>query len=116
MNTDDSASTTEELRQEVATLRQQNEEHRRLASFPTLNPNPVLEFDLHGQVIYINPAAHQILSQLAQTDAHLFLPDDFAEMSSTARSEGVFQSNREIKLLDRTFEESIWYSQEYDSI
>ncbi len=116
MNIDDSASTIEALRQEVATLRQQNEEYRRLASFPELNPNPVLEFDLQGQVIYFNPAAHQILSQLALTDAQLFLPDDFAEMSSTARSDGVFQSNREMELLDRTFEESIWYSQEYDSI
>ena len=59
---------------EVATLRQQNEEYRRLASFPQLNPNPVLEFDRDGQVVYLNPAAQQTLSRLGMTDARDFSP------------------------------------------
>jgi len=77
MKADEFSATLEALRQENAFISRQNEELRRLASFPQLNPNPVLEFDRQGQVIYINPAARKILSQLGLTDAHLFLSDDF---------------------------------------
>ena len=115
MNTNDAASTIEKLQQEIAGLRQQNEEYRRLASFPQLNPNPVFEFDRNGQVVYLNPAARQALSQLGLPDAHLFLPDDFAEIMHTSRAKKVTRSNREVKIDGHIFYESIHYSQEYDT-
>ena len=37
-----------------------------LASFPERNPNPVLEVDFEGRVHYMNPAASQILPDLAE--------------------------------------------------
>jgi PAS domain S-box-containing protein len=43
-------------------LREQNLE--RLASFPELNPNPVIEVDLTGQVYYQNPAAKRLFPDL----------------------------------------------------
>ena len=116
MNTDDYASKIEELQKEVATLRQQNEEYRRLASFPQSNPNPVLEFNQDGKLLYLNPAASQILSQHGLDDAHIFLPNDYAEMSRTARENKVTQSLREMRIESQIIEENIYYSHEFDSI
>ena len=116
MDTKEFISTIEELQQEVTSLRQQNEECRRLASFPQLNPNPVLEFDRNGKLIYLNPAASQILSHIGSTDATVFLPGDFAEMSRTASEKEVLPTFREMKIDRYIFGETIYYSQEYDSI
>jgi nitrogen fixation negative regulator NifL len=115
MDMNNLASTIEELQQEVASLRQKNEEYRRLASFPQSNPNPVFEFDRNGQLIFLNAAAHQILSQLDQTDARVFLPTDFAEMGKAASENEITQSFRETRIEDHIYDESIYYSQDYDT-
>ena len=39
-------------------------EMKRLASFPRLNPNPIAEVDLMGQIHYLNPAAERLLPDL----------------------------------------------------
>jgi PAS domain S-box-containing protein len=47
-----------------------------LASFPRLNPYPIVEVDLQGQVHYLNPAAEKMLPGLPQQDAaHAWLAD-----------------------------------------
>ena len=43
-----------------------NRELTRLASFPEMNPNPVIEFDIHQQVTYINPAGKKIFPDLQE--------------------------------------------------
>lgn len=54
--------------------RTQAEETLRLASFPALNPNPIVELDLTGQVWYANPAAQRLFPDLhSQGLAHPFL-------------------------------------------
>ena len=113
MNTDEFASTVEELQRELATLRQQNDEYRRLASFPQSNPNPILEFDRKGQVVYLNPAAQQTLSGLGMTDARIFLPDDFMEMCKTANEKSNAHFVREVMLGEFVFGETISFPAEY---
>ena len=50
------------------------EEILRLASFPRLNPNPVIELDSAGELSYLNPAAEQLFPGLsAQGVAHPLL-------------------------------------------
>jgi nitrogen fixation negative regulator NifL len=115
MNTDDFASTIEELQQQIGTLRQQNDEFRRLASFPQSNPNPILEFDRHGQVVYINPAAQQTLSALGMTDARIFLPDDFMEMCKTANEKPNVHFVGEVMLGEFIFGETIYFPAEYET-
>ena len=113
MNTDEFASTIEELQREVATLRQQNDEYRRLASFPQSNPNPILEFNRKGQVVYLNPAAQQTLSGLGMTDARIFLPDDFMDMCKTANKKSNAHFVGEVRLGEFIFGETISFPDEY---
>ena len=48
-----------------------------LASFPQLNPNPIIEVDMTGAVIFYNPAALAVLRQLGHpADTHAFVPPD----------------------------------------
>ncbi len=43
-----------------------NQELTRLATFPEMNPNPVIELDIQGQVTYINPAGIRLFPDLIQ--------------------------------------------------
>ncbi|MEJ2659460.1 MAG: LuxR C-terminal-related transcriptional regulator [Desulfobacteraceae bacterium] len=56
--------------------RQAEAETKRLASFPVLNPRPVVEVDLSGHVHFANPAAEQMLPGLCeQGPEHPWLAD-----------------------------------------
>lgn len=53
-------------------------EIKRMSSFPLLNPNPVLEVDPAGAVIFCNPSARQFLAQQGlDTDGRQFIPADW---------------------------------------
>ncbi|WP_308254910.1 FHA domain-containing protein [Geminocystis sp. GBBB08] len=41
---------------------------KRLASFPELSPNPIIEFDFNGKIIYTNPAANVCIGELFTDD------------------------------------------------
>ena len=43
----------------------------RLAAFPQQNPNPVLEVDFSGRVIFSNPATRKVLENLGMDKATL---------------------------------------------
>ena len=62
----ESSGEVAELRRRVAELEAKESEHRQtekllalLASFPSQNPNPVIETDLDGRVSYLNPVARE---------------------------------------------------------
>ena len=60
----------------ITARKRAEEEMERLASFPTLNPNPIVEVDLEGRVQYLNPAAERLFPDLQQTGpAHPWLAD-----------------------------------------
>jgi len=58
------SATLKDLQRESSDLRIREENLERLASFPELNPNPVIEVDLNGQVYYQNPAAQKLFPDL----------------------------------------------------
>ena len=80
-----------------------------LASFPELNPHPVIETDLKGQVIFCNAATMSILKELnAPDDVRLFLPQDLTEIIKRLEqgNDGQYIS-RDVEINGRVFAESI---------
>ncbi|MDI6696917.1 MAG: histidine kinase dimerization/phospho-acceptor domain-containing protein [Anaerolineales bacterium] len=84
-----------------------SDQARRLASFPEMNPNPVLEVDINGKIIYANPAATAFLEGAGLSDPTAYLPGDIVEiLRRVAQGEwGVVL--REVTLGERVFLESI---------
>ena len=94
------------------TQRKKTEEKiKHLASFPELNPNPVIETDLKGQVLFYNAATMSILKKLdAQDDVRFFLPRDLnavIEKLKQGNEKQYFSS--EVEIGGRVFTESITY-------
>jgi PAS domain S-box-containing protein len=86
----------------------QRREREHLASFPVLNPNPVLELDASGRVVFHNESATRTLHRLGLgEDPRALLPPDIdAILARLARGEpGALR--REVRAADATFDLSI---------
>jgi PAS domain S-box-containing protein len=85
------------------------ERTRHLASFPQLNPSPVLEIDLSGEITFCNPAARRVLENLGmdKEDYTLFLPSDFNAILSgwDGKTETIIE--REIVIKGKVFAEIV---------
>jgi PAS domain S-box-containing protein len=58
-------------------------EIRHLASFPQLTPVNIIETDLGGRILFINPAMENTLAALGISDPGLFIPVDFLEKAAS---------------------------------
>jgi PAS domain S-box-containing protein len=81
-----------------------------LASFPELNPNPVIETDLQGQIIYYNTATTTMLKKLSipDDDIRFFLPHDLTKIIKELEqgNDGRY-TLREVEINGRVFIESV---------
>ncbi len=96
---------------------QAQEEILRLASFPRLNPSPVIEIDASGAVSYLNPAAEREFPDFAEKgQAHPLLQSS-ADMIGSLR-EGKEQGDaiHECRLGETIYELHISYVREVDLI
>jgi PAS domain S-box-containing protein len=81
------------------------ERTRHLASFPQLNPNPVLELDLSGRIIFCSPAAALFMESCGRENddfGSLLFPDFDAILRELAGESGK-NIYREIAVKDRVF-------------
>jgi PAS domain S-box-containing protein len=100
---------------DISERKQSEAEARRLSSFPELNPTPILEISMDGEVIYANPATLATLAQIDVTDTRAFLPDDFANILKTADATHT-QFRRLVKIKGLTFGETVNYTPEFQSM
>jgi PAS domain S-box-containing protein len=87
-----------------------------LASFPQLNPNPVLEVDAAGKVIFANPATNRILEGLgmAENEVEAFLPPDLGEILRNWDRVSETTGYREIVIGERVFGETLFLTPRFE--
>jgi GAF domain-containing protein len=91
--------------QQTGQLRQANEEVARLGSFPELNPAAIVEFDLAGEVHYMNPAAAELFPECRRAGLQSPILADVEALVATLHEEGEQSHLREIEIGD------VWYQQ-----
>jgi PAS domain S-box-containing protein len=98
-------STTRKLEEKVAEHKEMEERIAHLASFPELNPNPVVEIDFTGQVYYQNSAAKRLFPDLSiQGSSHPYL-------AGVAALIGAAQIQKDISLVREQEVGTSWYHQ-----
>jgi PAS domain S-box-containing protein len=94
-----------QLQTEIAERKRAEEENAWLASFPQLNPAPIVEVDLDGHVNYLNLAAQKLFPDLQEYEYnHPWL----ADWVSVARS---FCEGETRTLVREVFVDGNWYQQ-----
>ncbi len=76
-----------------------------LASFPQLNPNPILETDASGTITFVNPATQKLLKELGMDDrdASVFLPADLGSILAGWDKKSETIMHREVYIQGRVF-------------
>jgi|GEM_PF-5391100 len=90
---------------DVSEQRKSREEIAYLAGFPRLNPNPIAEVDLDGQVRFCNPAAKKLLPDLPQRGKDHPWLRDWSSVRQAVDQRGQNQFVREAAIGGR------WYRQ-----
>ncbi len=100
---------------DITDLKQAEDQTKHLASFPQMNPNPVIEVDSSGKVIFANPAAQRVLEilDMDKGDISVFLPPDFGDILKGLEKYTESTLHREITIKDRVFEETIHLSSQF---
>lgn len=106
-----------EIFEDITERKQAEQKIKHLASFPKLNPKPVLELDLSGKIIFYNQTCLKILEDLEiQRDISVFVPDDIQEIIKSLMGRGVNSIYKEIKIGDKTFKEDIFFVPQFDTL
>jgi len=94
---------------DVTEKRRAEEQQARLASFPQLNPNPIVEVDLLGQIHFCNPAAEvKFPDLLALGSAHPWLAD-WESVVHEFHAMGRREVSREIVIEDSFYQQTMHY-------
>jgi PAS domain S-box-containing protein len=102
---------------DLTARKQQEREILRQASFPRVNPNPVLEADTAGRITYFNQAAHETIEKFGGVAAISdFLPGDFDEIVATARMTGENHFRREVRIADAHFLVTVSYVEMFNTV
>lgn len=95
---------------------QAQEKILRLASYPRLDPNPVIEISSAGEVTYVNPAAEKLFPDLSAMGCRHPLLQGSEQLFAAFRQGESEQVVREVNLENATYEQHISYIREIDLI
>jgi signal transduction histidine kinase/pSer/pThr/pTyr-binding forkhead associated (FHA) protein len=88
----------------------------RLASYPELTPNPILEIDLKGAVTYLNPSAVLEFPMIQKHGMEHPILSGLLNMVKVLRETRAKFFVREVELADKVFEQHVHYISESDLI
>lgn len=98
---------------DITDRKKAEEKIRHLATFPRMNPMPVIELDRDGTIMFCNEATHRILQRLGEEDdPSLFFPAGMEEILcdlARGRTEPYYG---EVQIRGATFGENIYFSPE----
>jgi two-component system, cell cycle sensor histidine kinase and response regulator CckA len=77
-------------------------EIRKLAAFPRVNPNPILEFAANGTISYFNDAAQKLAASLHQAELQCILPPDAGTIAKECLATGKNRLRLEVVVAGRT--------------
>lgn len=75
---------------------------QRLAAFPKVNPNPILEFGSDAEISYSNEAAGRLVTELEKTVVQDILPPHAQAIVRHCLDSGHSHLQQEVKIQDRT--------------
>ena len=102
---------------DITRRKEMEKELERQASFPRLNPNPVLEADTAGNITYANAASFAALEKLGlKNRTRAFLPRDLPKIVRTAAATGESLFYREVEINGAFFGASIHFPREFPVI
>jgi PAS domain S-box-containing protein len=87
-----------------------------IASFPQLNPDLILEVDRSGRVLFVNPAMEEALRRTESPDPRVFIPSGCLDRVNRDPPGGRMQWKSEISFGGRTYEETLYYTPEFDTL
>lgn len=88
----------------------------RLASYPELTPNPIIEIDLQGNITYANPAAVMEFKNIQALGMQHPILIGLQELATRVGKQREKVNIREVELGDRIYEQSIHYIYESELI
>ncbi len=103
-----------ETNTDVTERKQAEQERTRLASFPILNPNPIIESSLDGTILFANPAALRLFPDLYQRGvSHPYVADwellkDACTLGKTV--------HRDVSLAQRWYQQIFHYLEDFQRI
>ncbi len=92
---------------DITERKQMEAELTRLASFPQLNPNPVVEVDRAGHVEYSNSAAERLFPDLKKAGLNHPWLMDLEKISETLKTGVIETYVRELRVGDRWYQQTI---------
>ncbi len=101
---------------DVHDLKQSEQERERLASFPLLNPQPIIEADLEGNVYFLNPAAQRLIPDLEQRGIEHPWLADWETVVRACQEGGADLIIREVLVGERYYQQTIHYVSEVGRI
>ena len=104
------------LVRDITARKQAEAETERLATFPKLNPNPIVETDMAGNVQFLNPVAERLFPDIRELGlAHPWL-SDWEALVRTCREGGRQRSVREVSVAGRWYLQTINFVRETERI